>query len=189
MNQQQTSPMAGVLRVLFFLAVAIVAVTVVVSGVTTLYKAPSGDEGGLDEFEGFEIEGFEEFEQLEEFGVFDGFEFEEDQESADYNRNLGLIFGLIGTATIAVGLLGLGSRFNPLRAGLLAGGVGLVLTGVGVGSSGSDDWLTFVTSGLALLTLLGSVAWLDEGLPVQSLISGGTSGGGSPEGGDGQGPV
>ena len=28
---------------------------------------------------------------------------------------------------------------------------------------------------LALLALLRSVAWLDEGLPVQSLISGGTS--------------
>ncbi len=56
MSQQQTSPMAGVLRVLFFLAVAVVAVTVVVSGVTTLYEAPSGDEGGFQELEGFGFE-------------------------------------------------------------------------------------------------------------------------------------
>ncbi len=165
MSQQQTSPMSGVLRVLFFLAVAIVAVTVVVSVVTTLYEAPSGDEGGFEEFEGFE-----------------GFGFERDQESADYNRNLGLIFGLIGTATIAVGLLALGSRFNPLRAGLLAGGVGLVLTGVGVGSSGSDDWLIFLTSGLALLVLLGSAYWLDEGLQLEMRTQGPASGGGGAGG-------
>ncbi len=159
MSQQQTSHMAGVLRVLFFLAVAAVAVTVVVSGVTTLYEAPSGDEGG-----------------------FDGFGFEEDSESADYNRNIGLIFGLIGTATIAVGLLGLGSRFNPLRAGLLAGGVGLVLAGVGVGSSGSDDWLVFLTSGLALLVLIGSAYWLDEGLQLEMRTQGPSSGGGGAGG-------
>ncbi len=159
MSEQQTSPMAGVLRVLFFLAVAVVAVTVVVSGVTTLYEAPSGD-GGF---------------------VFGG-----DQESADYNRNLGLIFGLIGTATVAVGLLGLGSRFNPLRAGLLAGGVGLVLAGVGVGSSGSDDWLVFLTSGLALIVLIGSAYWLDEGLPLKSLTGGTPRGGGDSGSGEGQ---
>jgi hypothetical protein len=166
MSQQQMSPLAGVLRVLFFLAVAVVAVTVVVSGVTTLYEAPSGDEGGFQELEGFR--------------------FDEDEESADYNRNLGLIFGLIGTATIAVGLLGLGSRFNPLRAGLLAGGVGLVLAGVGVGSSGSDDWLVFLTSGLALLVLIGSAYWLDEGLPLESLTGGTPRGGGDSGSGEGQ---
>jgi hypothetical protein len=136
--------MAGVLRVFFFLAVAVLAVTVVVSGVTTLYDAPSEEAG---EFEGFE-------------------DVSPSGETADYNRNVGLILGLIGAGTIASGLLGLGSRFNPLRTGLLAGGVGLVLGGVGLGSTGSDDWLTFLTSSLALATLLGSSLWLDEGLVV-----------------------
>jgi hypothetical protein len=85
-----------------------------------------------------------------------------------------------------VGLLGLSSRFNPLRAGLLAGGVGLVLAGVGVGSSGSDDWLVFLTSGLALLVLIGSAYWLDEGLPLESLTGGAPRGGGDSGSGEGQ---
>ena len=172
MSLQQTPPLAGLLRVLFFLAVAVMGITTVAIGLTTVYEAPSGGE---EAFEGF-----------------DGIVFGVDQETADYNRNLGLIFGFIGTGAIAVGLLGLRSRFNPLRAGLLSGGVGLVLAGVGFGAGGSDDWLTFVTSGLALLTLLGSAAWLDEGLPLQSLFSGGTSGGGSPDvsgPGGGEGPA
>ena len=150
---------------LFFLAVAVIGITTAVLGVTTIYEAPSADEEAFDGFEGFV--------------------FKQDEETADYNRNLGLVFGFIGIATIAVGVLGLGSRFNPLRTGLLGGGVGLVLAGVGFGAGGSDDWLTFVTSGLALLTLLGSAAWLDEGLPLQSLTRGG--GGGSP-GGEGPAP-
>ncbi len=171
MSLQQTPPLAGLLRVLFFLAVAVMGITTVAIGVTTIYEAPSGGD--------------------EAFDGFDGIVFEQDEETADYNRNLGLVFGFIGVATIAVGLLGLGPRFNPLRSGLLGGGVGLVLAGVGVGAGGSDDWLTFVTSGLALLTLLGSAAWLDEGLPLQSLTrGGGTSGGGLPggdvPGGEGQ---
>jgi hypothetical protein len=141
--------MAGVLRVLFFLAVAVLGITAVVSGVTTLYDPPSGGENG--EFEG--LNGFE------SFGP--------DQDTADYNRNVGLIVGLVGAAVSTAGLLGLGSRFNTLRAGLLAGGVGLVLAGVGFGSSGSDDWLTFLTSGLALAGLLVSSLWLDDGLPVK----------------------
>lgn len=168
MNLQRTPPLAGLLRVLFFLAVAVIAITTVVIGVTTVYEAPSGGEEAFDGFEGFV--------------------FERDEETADYNRNLGLVFGFIGIATIAVGLLGLGSRFNPLRTGLLGGGVGLVLAGVGIGAGGSDDWLTFVTSGLALLTLLMSAAWLDEGLPLQSLTRGGAGGGGGPSGGEGPAP-
>ncbi len=165
MSLQQTPPLAGLLRVLFFLAVAVTGITTVVIGVATIYEVPSGGE---EAFEGF-----------------DGFVFEQDQETADYNRNLGLLFGFIGITTIAVGLLGLGSRFNPLRTGLLGGGVGLVLAGVGIGAGGSDDWLTFVTSGLALLTLLASAAWLDEGFPLQSPTRGSPGGGGSP-GGEGQ---
>lgn len=145
MRQQQPPPMAGVLRVLFFLAVAVVGITVVVSGVTTLYDAPSGGDGGFESFNGFE----------------------EDDDVADYNRNVGLIVGLIGSGAIVIGLLGLGSRHNPLRSGLLVGGVGLVMAGVGFGAGGSDDWLVFLTSGLALLALIVSGFWLDEGLPVR----------------------
>jgi len=150
MSQQQVSPLAGVLRVLFFLAVASLAIAAAVTGVTTLYDPPASEQ---DEFR--DVEGF------------DGFSFGPDEDKADYNRNVGLIVGLIGVAVSTVGLLGLGARFNPLRSGLLAGGVGLVLVGVGIGSSGSDDWLTFLTSGLALLGLLASGLWLDDGLPLK----------------------
>ena len=105
MSQQQVSPLAGVLRVLFFLAVAVVGVTTVVSGVTTLYDAPSSGEDEFRDAEGF-----------------DGFSCGPDEDKADYNRNVGLVVGLIGVAVSTGGLLGLGSRFNPLRSGLLAGG-------------------------------------------------------------------
>jgi len=168
MGQDQAKPMAGVLRVLFFLAVAVLGITVVLSGVTTLYDAPATDEQPADGFEGF-----------------NGFSFGPDEEKADYNRNVGLIVGLIGVAVSSGGLLGLGSRHNALRSGLLAGGVGLVLAGVIYGSDGSDDWLTFLTSGLGLLGLLVSALWLDDGLPVNWLSRrSGTSGGasGSPFG-------
>ncbi len=104
MSLPKIPPLAGLLRVLFFLAVAVIGITTAVLGVTTIYEVPSADE---DAFDGFE-----------------GFVFEQDEETADYNRNLGLVFGFIGIATIAVGVLGLGSRFNPLRTGLLGGGVG-----------------------------------------------------------------
>ncbi len=173
MNQNQTPALAGVLKVVFFLAAASLAVTAVALGVTTLYEAPSADKIEFGEFEGFEA-----------------FVIEQDKETADYNRNVGLILGFIGIGTIALGLLGLGSRSNPLRAGLLAGGVGLVFVGVAQGSGGSNDWLTFLTSGLAFLTLVACSPWLDEGLPLDLLAgrtSGGT-GGGAPGAGVGPGP-
>jgi len=173
MNQQQTPALAGVLKVVFFLAVASMAVTAVVIGVTTLYEAPSGEEADFGEFEGFE-----------------GFIIEQDEETANYNRNVGLILSFIGIGTFALGLLGLGSRFNALRAGLLAGGVGLVFVGVAEGSSGSDDWLTFLTSGLAFLTLAACSPWLEKGLPLATLAGGtsGGTGGGAPGGTGGGAP-
>jgi hypothetical protein len=173
MNQRQTPALAGVLKVVFFLAAASMAVTAVTIGVTTLYEAPSGEEAEFGEFEGFQ-----------------GFVNEQDEETADYNRNVGLILGFIGIGTIALGLLGLGSRFNPLRAGLLGGGAGLVFAGVAVGSGGSNDWLTFLTSGLAFLTLVACSPWLDEGLPLNMLTGStlGGSGGGTPGGGVGSDP-
>jgi hypothetical protein len=161
MTQHQTPALAGVLKVVFFLAAASMAVTAVTIGVTTLYEAPSSEETEFQEFERF-----------------NGLIVEQDQETADYNRNVGLILGFIGIGTTALGLLGLGSRFNPLRAGLLAGGVGLVFAGIGVGSGGSNDWLTFLTSGLAFLTLVACSPWLDEGLPPDILVGG--TGGGAP---------
>ncbi len=109
MTEHASPPLAGLLRVIFFLSIAALAISTVAIGVTTVYEAPSGDDV---EFEN-------------DFG-FDSF-FEEQQDKADYDRNVGLILSLIGSATIAVGILGLGSRFNHLRTGLLAAGVALTL--------------------------------------------------------------
>jgi hypothetical protein len=161
MSDHQTSPLAGLLRVVFFLGVAVVGVTAVVTGVTNLYEEPSADDERFEEFQGFE-----------------GIVFEQDRDTANYNRNLGIIFGFIGIGAIALGILGLGARFNPLRSGLLGAGVSLVFAGVLAGSSGSDDWLTFVTSGLAFLTLVACSPWLEDGLPLDVLTRGASGGGG-----------
>ena len=166
MSEQTSAPLAGLLRVVFFLAVASVGLATAILGVTTLYDAPDQEEPQFDEeFQDFEFD----------FNT-DVFTFEESEETRDYNRNVGLIFGFLGTAVIAASILALGSRQNPLRAGLLAGGVGLTLFGVATGSDASDDWLAFLISGLALFTLLVCSLWLDEGLPPEMLGRRGPSG-------------
>lgn len=144
MSPQETPPMAGVFRVFFFLAVAAVTVAVVVVGVFNFYEPPGEEAAGFEQFQ------------------FDG----GTDEQADYNRNIGVILSLIGTATMAGAILGLGSRFNPLRAGLLVAGVGLLLSGVVIGANGSDDWLAFLMAALGFATLVGSSPWLEEGLPI-----------------------
>jgi hypothetical protein len=182
MPEQASAPLAGLLRVVFFLAVAAMGLTAAVTGVTTLYDAPEEEEPQFDEQ-------FNEFEGLEGFDGFntDVFAVEESEEKRDYDRNVGLILGLLGTAAIAAAVLALGSRYNPLRAGLLAGGAGLVLWGVATGVEASDDWLVFVTSGLALVTLVVCSLWLDEGLPPDALRQTGPSSGGGGAGAPWQG--
>ncbi|MEX0800169.1 MAG: hypothetical protein WD379_03010 [Dehalococcoidia bacterium] len=172
MSMQAPAPLAGLLRVVFFLAVASMAIATVVTGVGTLYDPPEEEGPNFNE-------GFGEFDfDSDGFGL-------ESEEKRDYDRNVGLTLGLLGTAVIAVSVLALGPRQNPLRAGLLAGGVGLVLWGVGTGIDASDDWLVFLTSGLALFTLLVCSLWLDEGLPPQMLARRGPAG---PPPGAGSGP-
>ena len=148
--REPAASLAGFFRILYFLAAAIITITVVVTGVTSFYEPPDG--GDEFRFEGFEGDS--------------GFVLQGNDERADYNRNLGLIFGLVGTAFMATAILGLGSRFNPLRAGLLIAGLALFNIGTGFGASGSDDWLTFLVSAIAFVVVVGSVLWVDEGLPM-----------------------
>ncbi len=143
MNEQPDAALAGLLRVIFFLSIAALGIAAVTIGVTTIYESPSGGE---------------------DFGRF---VFGEDSETANYNRNIGLVFGFIGIGTIAAAILLLGTGLNALRSGLLAAAVILVFVGVGIASGGSNDWLTFVISGLAFLTLLACVPWLDRGMQIQ----------------------
>jgi hypothetical protein len=66
----------------------------------------------------------------------------------------------------AISILGLGSRFNPLRAGLLLGGLGVYLTGVGFWASSTDQWIGFVMTVLNFGVLAGAFLYLEEGIPL-----------------------
>lgn len=145
MSLQPTAPLAGTLRVFYSLALLGVILAVVLTGVFTNYKAP---EASQDEDE-FAL-------QFEEEGGGQG----------DYTRNVGLILALTGTGLMGTAILGLGSRSNPMRIGLLLAGLGLFGTGVGMGSTGSDDWISFATAALGFVTVAASFPWLEDGLPI-----------------------
>ncbi|MDP2948633.1 MAG: hypothetical protein Q8P22_03760 [Chloroflexota bacterium] len=145
MSDQPPAPLAGTLRVLYFLALLGVTLAVVLTGVFTNYERPQAPREE-DEFT----------RQFEDEGAAQG----------DYERNVGLILALTGTGLMGAAILGLNSRFNPVRSGLLLAGLGLFGAGVGVGSTGSNDWITFVTSALGFVTVAGSFPWLEEGLVI-----------------------
>ncbi len=145
--RESAPPLAGLFRVLYFLAATTVTVLLVVTALTSFYEPPNGG----DEFR---------------FEGNSSFAFDEDSGRGDYNRNFGLINGLAGAAIMATAILGLGSRFNALRCGLLVGGLALFSLGIGFGSGGSDDWLAFLVAAIGFATVVGTVLWLDEGLPL-----------------------
>jgi len=145
MSLQSTAPLAGTLRVFYFLALFGVILAVVLTGVFTNYKPPKAYQEE-DEFA----------RQFEEEGGGQG----------DYTRNVGLILALTGTGLMGTAILGLGSRFNPMRIGLLLAGLVLFGTGVGMGSTGSNDWTCFVTAAVGFVTVAASFPWLEDGLPI-----------------------
>jgi hypothetical protein len=153
MSDERPAPLAGVLRVLYSIAIFTAALSLVLTGVFTIYEPP----GGGDEFAGQ----FEEFEEAE------------GSDQSDYGRNVGLILTLIGSTTMAAAVAALGARANALRSGLLLTGVILFSTGVGMGASGSDNWLVILTSGLALAYLVVSLPALEDGLPFALRRGGG----------------
>ncbi|MGQ9573053.1 MAG: hypothetical protein ACUVV3_07715 [Dehalococcoidia bacterium] len=143
MNVQPSAPLAGTLRVFYFLTLLGVTLAVVLTGVFTNYGPPDAYQSE-DEF-------IREFRQ-------------EQGAQRDYSRNVGLILGLTGTAFMGASVLGLSSRFNPMRIGLLLAGFILFGAGVATGSTGSQDWLCFLTAALGFVTVAGSFPWLEEGL-------------------------
>ncbi|MDO8616930.1 MAG: hypothetical protein Q7T33_14560 [Dehalococcoidia bacterium] len=164
MAERPDAPLSGVFRVVYFLAVAVVAVFVVVTGVFAFYDPPAnepfpgggfftpGDGSGGDGF-GFDGQ--------------DGQPQSDGDERGDYNRNVSLILMAVSAGVFAAAILAFGPRFHPLRAGLLLGGLVVYLVGVGFWSGATDDWIGFVMSVVTFAVLTGSFAFLEEGLPLR----------------------
>lgn len=89
----------------------------------------------------------------------------------DYNRNVSLIFVVAAAAAFAVAIFGLGARFNPLRAGLMLGGLLLFLTGMGFWADSTNEWLGFVSSTSILLLLAAGFPSLDDGFPLRAGVA------------------
>jgi hypothetical protein len=159
----ESQPLAGFFRVLYFLAATTVTVAVVATGVATFADSPERRDPYATPYQDDQVEQFQDEQAAYE------------KEQADYERDTGLVLSLVGTAVMAAAVLGLGSRFNALRGGLLLGGLLLFLTGVGGqdaisfssgGPERSDVWISFFVSCIAFVTVIGSCRWLDEGMPV-----------------------
>jgi len=139
-------PHSGVVRTVYFLAVAAVAIFVAITAVRGFYSPPEGDTALPS--------GFNQTLQQEE-------------KQHDYNRNVMLILTAISAAVFAAAILGLGSRFNPLRAGLLLGGLIIFLVAMALWASSSDKWIGFLMTLVNLGALIGSYIGLEEGFPMR----------------------
>lgn len=97
-------------------------------------------------------------------------------ERADYHRNVFLIVGLLGIASV-VGGVALHSRMDALRLGLVGGGLGLIIYGVAQGGEDLDD---MGAASIFILAIIGIAALLASGY----LWMGGKA---APAGGNGEG--
>ena len=142
MPESREAPMSGVLRVVYFLAIASVAVTAVVMAITAFYDPPA-----------------------DEFGFSGGFgtSFVPDDQ-ANYNRNVSLIFAAVSIGSLVLALV-MDIRFNALRAGLLLGGLVLFYISMGYAAGGSDQWVAFITAALTFALLAAGFAVLGERSP------------------------
>ena len=150
MAGREEPPLSGVFRVMYFLATTVVTLLVIVSALSAFYDGPDGTADP-------------------DFGF--GFENEivqADADQEDYNRNVSLILQVTSAGLFAIAVLGLGSRFNSLRASLMLGGLLVYLVGVGFWAQSSDQWLGFVTAVLNFAILGVGFLWLEEGLPLES---------------------
>jgi hypothetical protein len=153
MAERTDAPLSGLFRVVYFLAVAVVAVFLVVTAVVSFYEAPSGDSVNPNDF----VPGT--------FTV----PLAAANDRDDYNRNVALILIAVSAGAFAASILAFGSRFNPLRAGLLLGGLVIYLFGIGFWTGASNQWSGFLMSLIAFAVLAGSFAFLEEGFPPQYL--------------------
>ena len=221
-------PLAGVLRVVYFLCISVVSLFVVVTGVFGLYHDPNASTPDLSSAFDFGSASFGDtfiptdaghfVEQAAEGNVFSvqvigdeiryelysgntlyeatlpsgrtladlleeasvdprdiafideslaGDAFSGSTDDGDYERNIMLILAVIAPALFAAGVLGLGRRFNPLRAGLLGGGLIVFLTAMIYWGDASNDWLGLPASLLAFIVLAGVFPFLEDGLPIE----------------------
>ena len=149
MSSERPAPLAGMLRVLYLIAILAATLSLVLTGVFSIYEPPDGGDEFVQQYE-----------------------VQEGPPQSDYGRNIGLILTLVGTTTMAAAILGLGAWANALRSGLLLAGVIVFSVGVGMGFSGSDNWLVILTSGLAFAALAASLPALEDGLPIALRRSG-----------------
>ncbi len=145
------APLAGFFRVVYLLAAAVVSVMVVVTAIVSFYEPPAEEQIGFPQ----------------------GRVVVADRGSAareDYNRNVTLILTTTSAGVFAVAILGLGSRFNPLRAGLVLGGLGMYLAGISFWASSSDQWIGFILTLIVFGVLALGFPWLEEGLPIGGVL-------------------
>ncbi len=222
-------PLAGVLRVVYFLCISFVSLFVVITGVFGFYHDPNqsstdlssvldlgspsfddvfiptdaghfieqaaqgnvfsvqviGDEIRYELYSGSSLyeaslpPGETLQDLLDEAGVgpFDipfvdeslaGDAFSGDAGDGDYERNIMIILTVIASALFAAAVLGLGRRFNPLRAGLLGGGLVVFLTAMAFWGAASNDWLGLPVSLVAFVVLAASFPFLEDGLPMEA---------------------
>ena len=220
-------PLAGVLRVVYFLSISLVSLFVVVTGVFGFYHDPNESTTDPTSIFGFDSTsvgdvfiptGADHFvEQAAQGNVFSvqvigdeivyelysgstlyeaslpsgetleslldqagvssldipfvdeslaGDAFSGSGDDGDYERNIMIILAVIAAALFAAAVLGLGRRFNPLRAGLLGGGTVVFLTAMIYWGDASNDWLGFPLALVAFAVLAGVFPFLEDGLPI-----------------------
>lgn len=85
-------------------------------------------------------------------------EFEDAQEK--YSRNVFLFALPFGIVVIAVGAFVFG--LEAVGAGLMGGGVGIILYGVGAFWRFADDWLKFILSLVGLIAVIWLAYWFNS---------------------------
>jgi hypothetical protein len=109
-------------------------------------------------------------------------------DDGDYERNIMIILTVIASALFAAAVLGLGRRFNPLRAGLLGGGLIVFLTAMIYWGDASNDWLGFLVSLVTFVVLAAAFPFLENGLPLEERRAPPSAGAGSFTPGPSAGP-
>jgi len=135
--------LATIIKVFYGLAVAALLILFVVFGIRTFYEAP--EEPRVTYYS--EQSAWREYEN----------------DRADYHRNVFLIAGLLGLASVVGGVV-VPQRLDAMRLGLLMGGLGVIAYAVAqasedLGEMGAEPIFGVAAVGLIVLLLVG-YRWL-----------------------------